>query len=66
MKTTVTIAALLLAPLAVAACEAAAYDPTNCDYEQAQGVPAYPLDRETWVDYNADGVVIICMWLPEA
>jgi len=39
------------------------FDPVHCDYEQAQTVgPVAPADRVGWVDYNDDGVVVLCMW----
>ena len=40
------------------------FDPIHCDYEQAQVTqPAvFPADRTVWVDYDGDGVVVLCMW----
>ncbi len=56
-------AALIAAPV-LASCESQVYDPTHCDYEQAQWTePAVrPMERAEWVDYNDDGVVVLCMW----
>jgi hypothetical protein len=62
MKTVTCIAALLAATLT--GCMGEPYDPIKCDYEQAQWTePAVrPMERAEWVDYNDDGVVVLCMW----
>jgi hypothetical protein len=63
MKRTFIIATLAVAPV-LAACESRVYDPAKCDYEQAQTVEAIirPVERAEWIDYNDDGVVVLCMW----
>ncbi len=64
MKTVTSIAAALFAIAALASCDSQVYDPIKCDYEQAQWTePAVrPVERAEWVDYNGDGVVVLCMW----
>jgi hypothetical protein len=50
---------------ALTACQSGeVFDPVHCDYEQAQSTaPAVmPADRSEWVDYDGDGVVVLCMW----
>ena len=63
MKTVTSILALFTA-ITLTGCMGEPYDPTNCDYEQAQTVEAViqPVERAEWVDYNGDGVVVLCMW----
>ena len=61
---------LLLAAVSIAALSACdptgSFDPVKCDYEQAQFTTApAPVDRAEWVDYNGDGVVVLCMWVPD-
>lgn len=58
---------LILAMTTLAACDIGGndtFDPAHCDYEQAHTAqPAVvPADRTEWVDYDADGVVVLCMW----
>jgi hypothetical protein len=60
----VAIATLVAVPF-LASCESQVYEPAKCDYEQAQWTePAVrPMERAEWVDYNDDGVVVLCMWV---
>ena len=53
-----------LAAVTLTGCQSDVFDPSKCDYEQAQTVEAViqPVKRAEWVDYNDDGVVVLCMW----
>jgi predicted small lipoprotein YifL len=64
MKTVTLLALAALVPT-LAACESdGPFDPVHCDYEQAQTTQAtvQPADRTEWVDYDGDGIVVVCMW----